>query len=420
MDLAIPTDIAYVLLLFVLFVVPRYLQRYRLPSAISSLMLGASGAALGLFQHDQTVALLASFGIVALFLFAGLELDLEELRPELPVLVQHLVIWALLLGAATWGVSRFLELPLRAACLYGLALVTPSTGFILDSLNLFGFSEAEQRWTKQKAIAAELLALGVLFVALQSSSLRQLAVSTAALALLLLLIPALFRFFAARIAPYAPRSEFAFLLMVAVLSAYATRRLGVYYLVGAFVVGLAAQRFRERLPAMSSERMLSATQAFASFFIPFYFFKAGLGISAAALSRDAWLTGLVLLVVFGAARVAVVLVHRRLALREAYRTGARVAVALLPTLVFTLVIAEILRDEFGLDPVRFGALIVYTVASTALPGLLFRTPPPEFDAPQLPPLAPAQREANAGAEARPGGPAPTESRAGPDRWPPIS
>jgi Kef-type K+ transport system membrane component KefB len=420
MDLAIPTDIAYVFLLVVLFVVPRYLQRYRLPSAITSLMLGAGGAALGLFQHDETVALLASFGIVALFLFAGLELQLDELRPEFPVLVQHLVIWALLLGAVTWGVHWFLDLPFRAACLYGLALVTPSTGFILDSLNLFGFSEAEQRWTKQKAIAAELLALGVLFVALQSSSLRQLVVSTAALALLLLLIPALFRFFAARIAPYAPRSEFAFLLMVAVVSAYTTRRLGVYYLVGAFVVGLAAQRFRERLPAMSSERMLSATQAFASFFIPFYFFKAGLGITTAVLTGEALLTGLVLLAVLGAVRVAVVLVHRHLALHESYQSGSRVAVALLPTLVFALVIAEILRDEFGLDPVRFGALIAYTVATTALPGLLFRTPPPEFDAPPLPPLEPGRREASSEPESRPGVPAPAESRAGLDRGPPIS
>lgn len=35
---------------------------------------------------------------------------------------------------------------------------------------------------------------------------------------------------------------------------------------------------------MSSERMLAAVEAFASFFVPFYFFKAGTTISTRMLS----------------------------------------------------------------------------------------------------------------------------------------
>ena len=53
---------------------------------------------------------------------------------------------------------------------------------------------------------------------------------------------------------------------------------GVYYLVGAFVVGITAQRFRERLPAIASDQMLHAVEVFASFFVPFYFFSAGLHV----------------------------------------------------------------------------------------------------------------------------------------------
>ncbi|MBK7092132.1 MAG: hypothetical protein IPH59_10520 [bacterium] len=64
--------------------------------------------------------------------------------------------------------------------------------------------------------------------------------------------------------------------MLAVVCAFVTRELGVYYLVGAFVAGVAAQRFREELPAMASEQMLHAVELFASVFVPFYFFNAGL------------------------------------------------------------------------------------------------------------------------------------------------
>ena len=39
-------------------------------------------------------------------------------------------------------------------------------------------------------------------------------------------------------------------------------------------------------------------------------------------------------------------------------------------IVFTLVIAEILRSEFNIDPMIFGGLIVYTMLNTVLPGLL--------------------------------------------------
>ena len=42
-----PGDLSYVALLFVLFVVPRFLQRFRLPAAITSLALGILAGAFG-------------------------------------------------------------------------------------------------------------------------------------------------------------------------------------------------------------------------------------------------------------------------------------------------------------------------------------------------------------------------------------
>jgi Kef-type K+ transport system membrane component KefB len=388
---AIPPELDYVLLLFALFVVPRLLQRYRLPTAVTSVGLGvAAGIGLGLFAHDPTLRLLATLGIVSLFLFAGLEVEFAELRRESRVLIQHVAIGmaALLITAAIlhWGVN----LAWRPAVLVGLALLTPSTGFILDSLPSLGVSEQERFWIKSKAVATELVALAVLLVTLQSTTVERLATSTLLLAAMVVLLPAAFRVFAVRVVPYAPKSEFAFLLMLAVLCAFVTRRLGVYYLVGAFVVGLTAQRFRERLPAIASEQMLHAVEVFASFFVPFYFFNAGLHLRREDFAGEALGVGGAFLAVMVPVRIALVAVHRRAALGESWRRATRIGISMLPTLVFTLVIAQILRDTYAVPPALFGGLVIYTLANTLIPGFALRLPAPEFDVWHVPEPWPAQ------------------------------
>jgi Kef-type K+ transport system membrane component KefB len=309
-----------------------------------------------------------------------------ELRREAGVLAQHLAIRVAALAAVTYGAAALLGLAARPAILVALAILTPSTGFILDSVGGWGLDERERFWVKSKAVASELVALLVLFVTLQSESLAQFATACLVLAGLVALLPFAFRLFAARVVPYAPKSEFAFLLMVAVVAAFATRRLGVYYLVGAFVVGVTAQRFRERLPALASEQMLHAVEVFASFFVPFYFFHAGVELRRTDFGLDALLVGVAFLGLGLPLRFALVALHRRAALGERLAQGLRVAVPLLPTLVFTLVIAGILRDRFGVDRMVFGGLIVYTLVNTLLPGLALRAPASDYGEPKAPPL----------------------------------
>lgn len=378
------SELGYVVLLFGLFVIPRVLQRWRLPTAITSFALGAvGGVGFGLFREDNTLHLLATFGIVALFLFAGLEVEVKDLRRSAWVIGQHLVVRVVLLALVSFAGLHLLGLGFREAALVALALLIPSTGFILDSLPSFGLTTEETYWVKSKAIATELLALGVLFVVLQSTSVPRLALASLAMIALIAILPPLFRLFAVRIVPWAPKSEFAFLLMLAIVVAYATRQLGAYYLVGAFVVGVAARRFREALPAVASERMLHAVEVFASFFAPFYFFVAGSELRPEELSGRAILLGIGLTALIIPLRLGTVVLHRRAALGEQLGHSLRVAVPMLPTLIFTLVIAGILRDRFALPESLFGALIVYAVLNTTVPGLLSRTPPPEYDTPEL-------------------------------------
>jgi Kef-type K+ transport system membrane component KefB len=387
------SELGYVLLLFALFVVPRVIQRWGIPSAITSFILGGIvGAGFELYEGDNTLLLMSTFGIVALFLFAGLEVDFAELRSSARHLAQHLVLRMALLAGAAVAAAEIFSLGGRPAILIALALLTPSTGFILDSLHRFGLAPEERFWVKSKAIALELLALLVLFVVLQSTTLLRFGTSVALFAAIVLLLPPAFRLFAVKVAPHAPKSEFAFLLMMALVTAYATRRLGVYYLVGAFTVGVAARRFRESLPAMASERMLHAVEVFASFFAPFYFFHAGAELRREDFSLLAIVVGLTFAAITIPVRIAAVTLLRRLGLGEPSKASLRIAVPMLPTLVFTLVIAGLLRDVFAVGDPVFGALIVYAVVTTLAPGLLFGTPPPVFDAPELPPPEPEGHE----------------------------
>lgn len=379
-----PADLTYIALLFSLFVVPKLLQRFRIPGAVTAFLLGIVAARLALFAGDATVALLSTLGIVALFLFAGLEVDLRELRKGAAVLVQHLAVQVVLLAGVTIVLVRALGLEWRPAVLLSLALLTPSTGFILESLRGYGLDPGEQYWTRAKAIGAELLALAALFATLQSTSAGRLGVATLALGAIVVLVPLAFRGFTRVVAPFAPKSEFAFLLMLAAACAYATKWLGVYYLVGAFVVGVAAQRFRHSMPDLSSERMLLAVEAFSSFFVPFYFFHAGKGLPASAFGPKAFLLGGAMLAIFLPLRVAWVALHRRVALRCSWASGFRVGVAMVPSLVFALILASILRERFAISDALWGALVVYAIGSTVLPSFFLRVPVPRFEEPKLP------------------------------------
>jgi Kef-type K+ transport system membrane component KefB len=382
----IPNQLGFIGLLFALFLIPKLLQRFRIPGAITALLMGTAATALGLFPEDPTLTLLSTLGITALFLFAGLDIDAQELSENVKPLVLHAAIWTALATITAVLAAVTLGVPPRTASLLALAIVTPSTGFILSSLSSFGLTPAEQKTVRTYAVGSELIALTALFFVLQSTSPGHLAFAMAAMAGVVIVIPLAFRGFAAAVAPYAPRSEFAFLLMVAVMCAYATRLLGVYYLVGAFLVGVAAQRYRSSHPAMSSEKMVDALESFGSVFIPFYFFHAGTEIAGEHITVRSIIIGLLLVATFVPIRVAVISLHRKLALKESFMLSRRVGSAMVPTLVFTLVIVSILEDKFGLSGEIGGALVLYTILNTTMPAFLLRGQPADFEDQEALPL----------------------------------
>jgi len=369
---AMPTDLRYIVLIFGLFILPKFLQRFAIPGAVTSLALGFVASQFEFLPRDHTLGLLGTFGIVSLFLWAGLEVDLDDLRPALRPLLLHLLAFSLLV----WGVAHVaavtLALEPRAATILALAVLTPSGGFIFDSLAAFGLARPEIRRVRATVIVTEILSLLLLFALTQSSSLPRFGLSSLALVGLVLVIPPAMKLFARHVEPHAPRTEFAFLMMLAVVCAYVTRKLGVYYLVGAFLVGLSARRFRERLPALSSDRLLQTVEEFAIVFGPFYFFQAGGSLSPEDFDGQAVLLGLLLALVLLPLRAAQSALLQPPGKAIGWPERRRVGVAMMPTLVFSLVLLGILREEHELSGRIVGAVMVYTLIATVLPGLLLR------------------------------------------------
>jgi Kef-type K+ transport system membrane component KefB len=361
-------DLALILALLVL---PRALQRFRLPAPLTCFVFGVVASILlkGVLR-DSVVRVMSTLGVASLFLLAGLEVNLVEIRRQLPRLLGHLAIRALFLVATAFVAIRFLHMGWQPASLLGLGLFTPSTGFILDTLPHSGLTKAEQMEVSINAIAGEITALLVLLFLSHADSMQSLAVSSIALVLLIVLTPLFFLALGKFVVPYAPGSEFSLLLMVGIICAVISEAAGVHVLIGAFVAGLVAGLLKTRMATLASHENLQAVRLFASFFVPFYFFQQGREVPTGALVARALIYGLVLSVIVLPLRIAKIWAEARLFSGRTPEGGMRIAIALSPTIIFTLVIAEILHESFHIDDALFGGLLVYAAISTILPSLL--------------------------------------------------
>ncbi|MFH1077100.1 MAG: cation:proton antiporter [Pseudomonadota bacterium] len=376
-------EIKYAALLLALFILPRVLMRFKIPTAVTSVAIGIiAGMGFEIFRNDSAIKLLATLGIVSIFLFAGLEVEFKELKRIKRQITIHLLFCVTALAGVAAIVCWITDIETCPGILVALALMTPSAGFILDSLATLKVNENERFWIKSKSIAGELLALAVLFITVHSHSIAWLSISIVLLATLIFMLPVMFRVFTKHVVPYSPKSMFAFLIVLAVVSASVTRQLGAYYLVGAFVVGLVARQFRHQVLDLNFEKTLHAVESFASVFIPFYFFRVGLNLKESNFSWMALLfaSGFALVIPL---RIAVIALHRRLLLLEPLVNGARIGTFLTPTLIFTLVIAEILRDQFNASEAFVGGLTIYALLTTIVPVIALHAPPPDFAEPHI-------------------------------------
>jgi Kef-type K+ transport system membrane component KefB len=368
-------DLAYLLLICGLMLVPGLLQRLRISPPLTCFLLGLALTLSfpGLHHGDAAVHLLAALGISTLFLYAGLEVDLATLRRAVGPLSVYLLMRTLSIVAVAWLGSRYLDLHWQEATLLALALLTSSTGFIIDSLDRFGLGQEERFWVTNNAISAELLVLAVMFVVLKAGAPGELAMGSLVLALTLVTLPLALWALGRWVIPHAPGSAFSLLVMVGFAAAFVTDALGVEYLLGAFLAGLMARLLEKRVPQLASPGNLHAVKLFSSFFLPFYFFSRGANVPADALSLQALVIGVALTVVLVPLRAfAVWAKQRRLGVRDT-RSSLRVAAALTPTLIFTLVLATMLHARGAITGEWFAGLLLYAGLNTLLPSFVLRS-----------------------------------------------
>lgn len=376
MELSI--DFQYFILFASVLLIPKFLLRFQVPTALTALFLGfITHVTVGWFQDDQLVLMLSRLGITSLFLFAGMEVDLEELKEDSGVLIKHLIKTTALIVIAGLGIEFFFGLGTRASFILSLGLTTPSTGFILNSLRGFELSETQEKWVRMTAIAKELVAIVCLFVILQTESTQEFLISTGAIIAMIAVLPVMFRFFLNVIAPFAPDSEVSFLILIALLCGVITTKLGTYYLVGAFIVGMTAGRFKHFIEHEKSKNMLYSVSFFFSFFVPFYFYSKGLTFEPEMFSWKGFGLGIAFLLVFLPLRFSTVLSSIWFFMRDVWKESVAISIPLLPTLIFGLVIAGILRERFDIPDYIISGLIVYTVGSSVIPWFFLQKAPPE-------------------------------------------
>lgn len=372
------TEVQYLLLFTILLILPKLLLRFQIPIGISSIFLGiGAGLGLGWFQGDDFLLMLSRLGITSLFLFAGFEVEYAELKQNWKELLLGVTQMISITLIVAFAIHFFFSIGFRPATLIALGIMTPSTGFILNSLKNYGFSERQEYWIRSKAISKEISAILLLFITLQSESLTNLGSSTLVLVALCVLLPLAYKLFFKYIAPYSKDSEVGFLILTALICGVITKKIGTYYLVGAFIVGFIATEFKHFGKSEKSEEILKNLQMFFSFFIPFYFFKAGVGFTEDLFTLEGLYIGLAFLGIFIPLRIFNTYSNMKFFMQDFWPDRKEITVSLLPTLIFGLVMAQIAKERFEVPLEIISGLVIYTLVSSVIPAFIFKKVPPE-------------------------------------------
>lgn len=366
-------DLEYLVIFSLVLILPKLFQRFKFPSGITALFIGMAFTFIdpGL-QNEQLFRFLSQIGITSLFLFAGLEVDFKELKQDGAYLKKYLFIFFLVLIMITALVFYLLELDIQNSFILSLGIFTPSAGFIMSSLHSFDIDEDQEYWVRSKAISKEIFAVALLFLALQGNDVKALVISLAFFISLFVLLPFLFRLFFKYISPYAPNSEIPFLVTLSLISGVVSKELGAYYLVGAFIVGLIGSRFKKDIFKEGEETLFRALSGFFSVFLPFYFFYAGLNLSIEKFTIESFGIGLVMCVLFIPLRMLVINYSLKELKVKVIGNMYKISLTLVPTLIFGLVISNILFEKNVVDEKIVFGLIWYTLLTSLLPAIFFQ------------------------------------------------
>ena len=198
MDSLINISVGYQTLIAIgaILIIPKLLIRVHVPSGISALILGCLCTNfLGWFQESELILTFARLGITSLFLYAGMEIELSDLKKELIPLTKYIIKSLLIILSTAVGIYYFTSISFQISLIISIAIFTPSAGFILSSLKFYDLTDKEIFWIKLKAISKEIAAVITLFVALQLDDVSGLIRSKLIFIAVIFCLPPLFKFF---------------------------------------------------------------------------------------------------------------------------------------------------------------------------------------------------------------------------------
>ncbi len=367
------SELGYALLIILLFIVPRLLLRFGIPMALTSFAMGiGTNIAFAFYGENEVIPLFSTLGIISLFLFAGMEVDLDAIKGSFKHILIHVSFRVLVIGVLTIVFLNLYDLNLPSAVIFSLAVATPSTGFILNSLESSKIPEQQKFWIKLKAISAEVVALGILLVFSQTGGAESVMGSFLIIILMIVTLPFLLKKLALTLEKLAPGSEFGFILILAIVASLITKKLGAYYIVGAFLVGMVTGQFKRNSPNAQTDQMLQTLRSFSAFFMPFYFFNSGLNMPNGIFTTEALNISLIILAITFPIKIGSVLLLRRFSFVEEWKDSLAIAISLTPTLIFGLVLAEILRTKMGLPITLYVGLVIYSLLTTVISQLILK------------------------------------------------
>ncbi|MAX66950.1 MAG: cation:proton antiporter [Bacteriovoracaceae bacterium] len=368
----------YVIAVSFLLLLPKILLRFRIPSGMTALGLGIiCNLFLGWFENDDMITTLARLGITSLFVFAGMEIDFDDIKKNYKPISKYLANSLAIIALTSLAVHFLVGLSIQISLIFSIAIYTPSAGFILSSLKNYELNDEEIYWIKLKAISKEIAAIFTLFIALQMNDMGTFFKTKLILIAIFISLPYLFKLYLKFIAPYAPKSEVSFLVIMAFLTGVLTKKLGTHYLVGAFATGLVAGQFKHFKDSSHSLRIENSLSTFYSIFVPFYFFSAGLLITQSYFSFEGLFYGIILIIIFVPIRFFSVLFSIKYFIDRFWQHRYRISVSLMPNLIFGLVTISILATKFNVDAAILSGLVLYTIIASLLPTLVFKKVPPE-------------------------------------------
>jgi Kef-type K+ transport system membrane component KefB len=372
--------VKFFIILTVLFFFPKVINRItKTPDPISELILGIIfGLALpSFFFLDDMLQILSTIGIITLFVFSGMDIDVGFIKSNKKFFIENIVLHILIFITVGITIQFFLAVSYQIAFLISLAVTTPSASFILSSIKTIE-KECKQ-WVEGKAIAGEVTGIVLLIILLSLTDVKLLLLSFVTIVLLITILPYILNILYKKIFSKLIGTEFSFIFVVAVISAFATEFIGIHYLVGAFIAGYVSKQFinkiiQEReydhLSEPVGKQLIIGFGFFALIFAPFYFFTVGLSIKSSMFAFDTLILAILLCISIVLFRLAITSGHRMIRIKENISTAIQTSAMIIPTLVFTFVIAEILLKQFQVNFKIYSILMLYGLF-TAIIGTAF-------------------------------------------------